>query len=715
MAFSWSFDRSFGRNDISARHTRTNPVTTPETDVVDDATIVAPHEAPPVPGRRRTLLMWVTGAMFVLFIAMVALALYSTSNASSLAETTSDLLAHSQRLARLAPAALRGDAAALSEIRESRDRVSVGIEALDRGGNTGTSSVPATGAAQRSQLAAVQSDWRDGQANANVIVDNQKTLVTVGAAVRKLLDTIPALADGSDAVATSRIQANGSAREVAQASQLQMLTQRIARRLGDLSLGAGVNVEGAAALSRDVAAYREALESLVGSARDSESRDRLVALQKTFASVQPAVRDVVDALPKLPAIKQAADVVVAQSDPLMIHLTALRAAYAESTPNYLWAALVSGMLALVGALLVARTYVSGASLVAEEARRGLSEAEDQEQRLKRANEANQVAILRLMNELQEVADGNLTMQATVSEDITGAIADSVNYTVEELRTLVGRINSTVGQVTDATSAAQDTSNRLLAASDEQSREIRSTGDAVMTMARQIGDVSGSAAESAAVARQSLLAAEDGQRAVQNSITGMNEIRDQIQETSKRIKRLGESSQEIGEIIELISDITEQTNVLALNAAIQAASAGEAGRGFSVVAEEVQRLAERSGEATKQIGALVRTIQTDTQDAVSAMERSTEGVVEGAKLSDTAGQSLANIGRISRQLTELIEAISRNTAVQAKSAGGMASSMEHMLIVNEETTQGTRRTAASIQQLAALALELKSSVARFKVN
>jgi twitching motility protein PilJ len=255
---------------------------------------------------------------------------------------------------------------------------------------------------------------------------------------------------------------------------------------------------------------------------------------------------------------------------------------------------------------------------------------------------------------------------------------------------------------------------LLAASEAQSREIRNTGEAVLLMAQQINDVSSSAMESANVARQSLAAAEEGQRAVQNSIAGMNEIREQIQETSKRIKRLGESSQEIGEIIELISDITEQTNVLALNAAIQAASAGEAGRGFSVVAEEVQRLAERSAEATKQIGALVRTIQTDTSDAVGAMEKSTQGVVEGAKLSDAAGQALSNIGRVSRQLAELIEQISQDTSVQARSAGGVAQSIQHILTVNEETSLGTQKTADSISQLSALAQELKSSVARFKV-
>jgi twitching motility protein PilJ len=320
-----------------------------------------------------------------------------------------------------------------------------------------------------------------------------------------------------------------------------------------------------------------------------------------------------------------------------------------------------------------------------------------------------------MNELQAVAEGDLTQQATVTEDITGAIADSVNYTVEELRTLVGQVQTTASRVTDTTGQVDQTSTELLAASTEQLHEIRATGEAVLQMAGRINEVSAQAQHTADVARQSRQAAETGRQAVQNNIGGMLQIRESIQETSKRIKRLGESSQEIGEITELISDITEQTNVLALNAAIQAASAGEAGRGFSVVAEEVQRLAERSGDATRRIAALVKTIQTDTQDAVAAMERSTVGVVQGTKLSDAAGSALEEIDRVSRQLDQLIADISAQALSEAQAANEVASNIQHIFAVTEQTSEGTRSTAQMVHELSRSAEALRQSVARFKVG
>ena len=370
-------------------------------------------------------------------------------------------------------------------------------------------------------------------------------------------------------------------------------------------------------------------------------------------------------------------------------------------------AAVLGSLALGVLVLMGKVFNDDAS-----ARR--AELDRQRRAAEAAKDATQEAILRLMNEMGDLADGDLTIRATVTEEITGAIADSVNYTIEELSVLVKRINDAATHVTAASVAAQDTSAELLAASERQALELEAAGGQVLTMAKSMNAVSANATESANVARQSLAAADKGAAAMQDSIAGMNDIRSQIQETSKRIKRLGESSQEIGEIVELISDITEQTNVLALNAAIQAASAGEAGRGFSVVAEEVQRLAERSAEATKQISAIVKTIQADTHDAVLAMENSTVGVVEGAKLSDAAGKALSEISTVSNNLAQLIAGISSDTQKQAEIATQVARSMQEILRITEKTTIGTKKTAVSVGELADLAVELKGSVAGFKV-
>jgi twitching motility protein PilJ len=269
-------------------------------------------------------------------------------------------------------------------------------------------------------------------------------------------------------------------------------------------------------------------------------------------------------------------------------------------------------------------------------------------------------------------------------------------------------------VTQGAAGASLVSQRLLTTASSQGEELRKAGDSVELMTQSIGEVSKSAGQSAEVARQSLVTAERGSQAVQNSIKSMNQIRDQIQETSKRIKRLGESSQEIGEIVELISDITEQTNILALNAAIQAATAGEAGRGFAVVAEEVQRLAERSSEATKQIGAIVKAIQADTQDAVAAMEKSTQGVVEGARLSDAAGSALSEIDTVTKELAERIQNIAVSTEMQVDISREVAKSMYNSLTLTNEATMGTNETAATIKELAARARQLKASVSRFKV-
>lgn len=352
--------------------------------------------------------------------------------------------------------------------------------------------------------------------------------------------------------------------------------------------------------------------------------------------------------------------------------------------------------------------------MAEFGRRQVNDVNSGVERLEVESEQNQQAVLKLLDEMGDLADGDLTVKAEVTESITGAIADSINYTIESLRDLVVEINRATAQVNQATAQAQQTSESLLLAAEEQSKQIAETGQAVGHMTNSMAQVSVSANEASEVAKRSLQAATQGSQAVQNTISGMNEIRTQIQETSKRIKRLGESSQEISEIVELISDITEQTNILALNAAIQAASAGEAGRGFTVVAEEVQRLAERSSEATKQISVIVKTIQADTNSAVVAMEKSTEGVVDGARLSDAAGQALNEIETVTNSLAGLIATISEATATQTNSAATVTRNMQLIQNITSQTTEGTKLTAESVGQLSGLAVELSESVAGFKL-
>jgi twitching motility protein PilJ len=558
------------------------------------------------------------------------------------------------------------------------------------------------------------------------VMGQEKILTQVGKALRTINRQSSDLLEIAETVSSLKLQQDASSAELSAVGQLVMLTQRIGKSANEFLTMEGVSPEAVFLLGKDLNSFREIADGLLNGnqelrlpgTKDPQTKERLEALLKQYEETRTEAGSILGNLQGLVSAREAQASIIADSEPLRKGLETVQERLGAET-GFSRAALVALLLFAVllaaGGVGLLRLYVSDQAQRATLAKSQQMEAERQEQEAKRVNDANQAAILRLMNELQTVAEGDLTQQATVTEDITGAIADSVNYTVEELRTLVSQVQGTVGRVTETTQQVEATSTELLAASDEQLREIRETGESVLQMAGRINEVSAQAQQTAQVARQSLQAAESGLTAVQNTIGGMNSIRDQIQETSKRIKRLGESSQEIGEITELISDITEQTNVLALNAAIQAASAGEAGRGFSVVAEEVQRLAERSGDATRQIAALVKTIQTDTQDAVGAMERSTQGVVEGTRLSDAAGNALGDIDRVSRQLADLISQISNQASREAESANVVAANIQHIFAVTEQTGEGTRSTAQMVRELSRTAEELKQSVARFKIG
>ena len=614
----------------------------------------------------------------------------------------------SQRIAKGAQQAAQGSPIAFAQLKEADQRFSLDIKNLTQGGE----GVPASSPAIQPLLQEMNKLWTKMRGNIGQISSQEENLINLSNSVAGVNTINTGLLEQTELLAGQLIQSGAGVREVSAARQLGMVTQRIAKNVNILLLsGSESGLDEAFLQGRSLIIFRNILAGLENGSggmllipvKDPDARDTLGQIDATFKDFAVYIDQTLQNVQGLAAAQDAQRSLFKDGDKMLDLSQKLTASYENhASKGWLEASLVAiiGGIALLFSVLFAKVLLDDTRRKA-----GISEQE---------NKRNQEAILRLLNEMGDLADGDLTVRALVTADITGAIADSINYAIDELRTLVVGVNKATEQLARASREAQGTSEHLLQASEKQSREIEETSTAVLQMADSINMVSANAAESGKVAQQSLLAADKGTLAVQNSIAGMNEIRGQIQETAKRIKRLGESSQEISEIVELISDITEQTNILALNAAIQAASAGEAGRGFTVVAQEVQRLAERSGEATKQIGAIVKTIQTDTHDAVAAMEQSTRGVVEGAKLSDAAGQALSEIERVTRSLADLIDTISRATQAQAEAAGKVATNMQEIQDITNQTTDGTRQTAASVGQLTELAAELKGSVAGFKL-
>jgi len=328
------------------------------------------------------------------------------------------------------------------------------------------------------------------------------------------------------------------------------------------------------------------------------------------------------------------------------------------------------------------------------------------------NERNQQAILRLLDELSNLADGDLTVQATVTEDITGAIADSINYAIEALRELVVTINDSSILVDAAAKQSEATAHHLVRASETQAKQAISASSSITHMAASVAEVSGNAERGLDVARHAVDVSHKGGDAVRRTIEGMNAIRETIQDTSKRIKRLGESSQEIGNIVELIEEIAEQTNILALNASIEASRAGEASRGFAVVADEVQKLAERSTAATRKIEVLVSTIQSDTNEAIVSMERSTTDVVGGALLAENAGAALDEIEQVSHQIASLVQNISGSAREQTGVASAISRNMDVLKDVSAQAKRSATAASSSISKLSELATQLRGTVSGF---
>jgi twitching motility protein PilJ len=559
------------------------------------------------------------------------------------------------------------------------------------------------------ELAGFEGIWTKVKTDAETIVQNKDTIIFLNDVATTLNESLPELQAEHNNIVEILLENRAPSDQVAVAQMQSWRAERIGRNVDKMLRGGGDADTAADQFNLDANLFGKVLQGMrqgdvamsISRVTDADAVESLNEISGLFDFVSSSVREIFEASPALFKARQAANGLLDNSPVLLEALSDLADKILE-LPNE---RLINNLtVVLLGILSVVCMVLIGVQFIMS-TRRRLDETRE-------TNERNQAAILRLLDELADLADGDLTTTATVTEDFTGAIADSVNYTIDQLRVLVSRINETAVNVSGAAQETQQTALHLAEASEHQAQEIAGASAAVNEMAVTIDQVSANAAESAAVAERSVSIASNGAKVVQNTIHGMDTIREQIQDTSKRIKRLGESSQEIGDIVSLINDIADQTNILALNAAIQASMAGDAGRGFAVVADEVQRLAERSAAATKQIEALVKTIQNDTNEAVISMEQTTTEVVRGARLAQDAGVALEEIEGVSSSLAELIQNISNAARQQASSAGHISNTMNVIQEITSQTSAGTAATAQSIGNLASMALDLRESVAGF---
>ncbi|URN88188.1 MAG: methyl-accepting chemotaxis protein [Pseudomonas protegens] len=655
--------------------------------------------------------------IIVLFIALIVFIMLLFANFAYLnTQATYDkqyighageLRVLSQRIAKNATEAAAGKAAAFKLLGDARNDFARRWGYLKKGDpDTG---LPGAPVALRQEMRAVQLDWEKLLKNTDAILASEQTVLSLHQVAATLAETVPQLQVEYEKVVEILLQRGAPAAQVAMAQRQSLLAERILGAVNTVLAGDENAVQAADAFGRDAARFGQVLNGMlqgnpglkISQVEDPDARGRLAEISELFEFVSGSVDEILETSPELFQVRESASNIFSLSQTLLDEASLLASGFenlAGSRKLDTIGGYVLGLLALASIILIGLVMV-------RETNRQLRETAEK-------NERNQNAIMRLLDEIEDLADGDLTVTASVTEDFTGTIADSINYSVDQLRDLVATINLTAGQVAGAVQETQATAMQLAEASEHQAQQISEASTAINEMAQSIDQVSANAAESSAVAERSVEIANKGNEVVHNTIHGMDNIREQIQDTAKRIKRLGESSQEIGDIVSLIDDIADQTNILALNAAIQASMAGDAGRGFAVVADEVQRLAERSSAATRQIETLVRAIQTDTNEAVISMEQTTTEVVRGARLAQDAGVALEEIEGVSKTLAALIQSISNAAQQQTSSAGQISLTMNVIQQITSQTSSGSTATAESIGNLAKMASQLRRSVSGF---
>lgn len=661
-----------------------------------------------------TLLTALLGAAVLASIVFVGMSFYAlmdnASDEKAWTALANELQVDSQRLSMFAGEVALGNLDAYVQLSTTRDDMQRAVDRLNRGWpETGLPPAPRV---LTGRLAALNETWERLSGNANRIIDRELLVRELAAANDALQSIIPEIQASTDRVVRQLIESGASNQQVFAASRQLVLADRMLRRVDGILEGGTVGVKAAEDLKSELALFEQAQSALtrgnqrmgITPVRSQAALGSLGRVRDQFDRARPHIETIMNASGDMFEVRDAADWIFLDSHEMNERATVLSRDVADLPTSRIWP---SRQLASIGlAVMIVLVIVLVFILITSQRRRADVAMTH--------NRRTQKAIMKLLDELSSLGEGDLTVHASVNDQMTGAIADAVNYAVEQLRDLVRGINDTAGTVAESAESTRRATSLLAQAAREQAGQVDRVSAKIQDMSQSFSAMAERSAESSETALQSVSIASSGAKKVRETITGMDTIREQIQETSKRIKRLGESSQEIGDIVALINDIAEQTNVLALNAAIQAASAGSTGKGFAVVADEVQQLAESATNATRRISLLVQTIQVDTAEAVSSMEDTTAEVVNGAALAQDAGQALLQIENVSNELSGLIQEIAGEARAQSEYAERISELMDGIRQVSVKTSEGTTASANSVIELADLVQDLRNSVSDFKL-
>ena len=667
----------------------------------------------PVIGHLPLKAQYIVGAGMLganLLMAGICMSFYYSglSSVSSAIQNATNAQTEIQRVAKNMSLAIKGDEAVFVSMKESQSRLNDGLTKAARV----TQDFDEHQAFKAKKiLASTNKHWKQNEKDIANALANEEVLIGTSKGLKKIEMLSTRINEQLNQAYDLMLQSGENDLMLQKVYFGMAIGERISKNIYEVSTSSSVDNSKIRSMQEDGAALRRLMDELSNISEENAKSDKMhdSIFRRLTASGYDV--DMLDAIASAVAqnSKNTSTLINGnallnkQSDTITAELGKIIDDYTVKLGQVNLRAYVGGMFALLG--MVAFLLIVAINM---------KETQRQAIESKREQTATQNAIMRLLDEMGSLADGDLTIRATVSEEITGAIADSVNFAISQLAELVGQIQVAANQMDDATQRATEVSKRLLQINEQQSKDISETGQAVLRIANSIEEVSRRMSDSQRVAEQSVDSANKGMLAVSSSIEGMKTIQGTVEETAKRIRRLTDQSKEISEIVDLIADISERTSVLAINATVQATKAGAAGKGFKVVADAVQDLANQAADATRKIGALINAIQTDIQGAGAAMDKTSHEATQGVQLAEQAGEVFAEIGDVSMALADIVAEINVEVGKSAQDAASVSNTMQRVLESVDEASSSTKVTGDAIADLAKLSERLRDSVAGFKV-